>query len=356
MSKSAIFQKVVVYYTTEKKSRVYLKRLIGGRYIAMSVPVSVNKELHKDAVNAVKEDFLDVDTPIPGQNFVCLSFVSPEKTLKEKYLWCLSEFLKDLFVPMTIPIADNPDNKSTKIQEFLKTGKIDYNEVKAMWDDFMFLNEQKLNDNFDKKSDFQTSVRGVKIRGTYESYKQAKRRADQLAETNKSFHVYIGQVGYWLPWDPNPDNIEDQQYQEKELNALMKNYKENLASKDMFYNERKQEKLQEAQERLRKQKEETKQETPDTAEAVSNINKMRHIVDEKNNIMFSAMKDKQPELPTQPVPVTPVTPVTPEIELSDNQEQVDDSKVVVDTSTMFQEPDTWMARKLEQQRLKSAQP
>ena len=31
-----------------------------------------------------KEDFLEVDSKIPGQNYVCLSFVSPEKTLKQK--------------------------------------------------------------------------------------------------------------------------------------------------------------------------------------------------------------------------------------------------------------------------------
>ena len=32
-------------------------------------------------------DYLEVDNPIPGQNYVCLSFVSPEKTLKEKELF-----------------------------------------------------------------------------------------------------------------------------------------------------------------------------------------------------------------------------------------------------------------------------
>ena len=28
------------------------------------------------------EDYLEVDNPIPGQNYVCLSFVSPKKLLK----------------------------------------------------------------------------------------------------------------------------------------------------------------------------------------------------------------------------------------------------------------------------------
>ena len=35
-----------------------------------------NKEENEEKI---KEDFLEVDQPIPGQNYVCLSFVSPEK-------------------------------------------------------------------------------------------------------------------------------------------------------------------------------------------------------------------------------------------------------------------------------------
>ena len=31
-----------------------------------------------------KVDYLEVDDPIPGQNFVCLSFLSPEKLIQEK--------------------------------------------------------------------------------------------------------------------------------------------------------------------------------------------------------------------------------------------------------------------------------
>jgi len=32
----------------------------------------------------VNEDFLEVDKPIPGQNYACLSFVSPENIIKQK--------------------------------------------------------------------------------------------------------------------------------------------------------------------------------------------------------------------------------------------------------------------------------
>ena len=30
------------------------------------------------------EDYLDVDKPLPGQNYYCISFVSPNKVLEQK--------------------------------------------------------------------------------------------------------------------------------------------------------------------------------------------------------------------------------------------------------------------------------
>ena len=42
----------------------------------------------------VEQDFLEVDRPIPGQNFVCLSFISPENILEDKKLYTLYKFMK----------------------------------------------------------------------------------------------------------------------------------------------------------------------------------------------------------------------------------------------------------------------
>ena len=39
-------------------------------------------------------DYLDEDRPIPGQKYVCLSFVSPEKVLDDKKLFNLYRFMK----------------------------------------------------------------------------------------------------------------------------------------------------------------------------------------------------------------------------------------------------------------------
>ena len=69
-------------------------------------PQSVSKEQHekqKKQLDELDTDFLDIDKPIPGQNFVCLSFVSPEAAVKERYLWYLKEFLNDLVSPIPQP-------------------------------------------------------------------------------------------------------------------------------------------------------------------------------------------------------------------------------------------------------------
>ena len=35
----------------------------------------------------IEEDFLDVDKPLPGQNYYCISFVSPDKVIQQKELF-----------------------------------------------------------------------------------------------------------------------------------------------------------------------------------------------------------------------------------------------------------------------------
>ena len=62
-------------------------------------------------------------------------------------------------------------------------------------------------------------------------------------------------MGYWLPWDPCADRVQNEEYLEEELNTLMKEYKENEVRKDMFYEEQKREKTQAAvRERLEAEK------------------------------------------------------------------------------------------------------
>jgi hypothetical protein len=161
-------------------------------------------------------DYLDVDIPIPGQQYVCISFISPEKVLIQKEQFIMKRFIKSL-TDETGNLVINADDFNTK------------------YDDYIAINTQELEEEFHKESKFQTTMRGVKIRGTYNTYDEATQRAKTLQSSDRDFHVFVGQVGYWLPWDPNADNIAEQEYMEKELNELMSSYKSNQLQRDMFY-------------------------------------------------------------------------------------------------------------------------
>ena len=181
-------------------------------------------------------DYLDVDTPIPGQQWACISFISPEKVLVKKEQFVMKKFIKSL-VNTEGNITINADEFDTK------------------YDDYISLNTEEIEADFHKESGFQTSMRGVKIRGVYNTYDEATQRAKILQSSDRDFHVFVGQVGYWLPWDPNADNIAEQEYMEKELNELMRNYKSNQLQRDMFYqNQVDEQKRQAAQETEEKKK------------------------------------------------------------------------------------------------------
>jgi hypothetical protein len=179
-------------------------------------------------------DYLDIDSPINGQNYVCLSFVSPESVIEERHAFNVSKYL----------------------QSIAKSEGKDFDKLFSQYNDFCYKHEDNLQKEFDERNNFKTSVRGVKVRGVYQSRQEAELRASKLHKSDQNFHVYVGQVGYWLPWDPNADQIEDEHFTDSQLNELMQKYKENNVNKDIFYEEQKRDKIRSAQEeRLRAEKE-----------------------------------------------------------------------------------------------------
>jgi hypothetical protein len=56
----------------------------------------------------------------------------------------------------------------------------------------------------------------------------------------------VADVGEWLPWDPNPEEIQESEYQNDQLNKLMQAYRENASKRDAFFEEEKRQKMAEA--------------------------------------------------------------------------------------------------------------
>ena len=202
--------------------------------------------------NIVKEDFLEIDDPIGGQQFVCLSFVSPEDIIQNKEAFKTAKFL----------------------QSYAKDKGMKFNEVYEDYLNFQYKFQDEIQKDYDSENKGQTNIRGVKVRGVYSSKEEAEARAKRLHRLDSTFHVFIGQVGYWLPWNPCADKIDDEKFLDSGLNELMEKYKENNINKDLMYEEQKREKLKAAQEEVlaaKKKEDENKLEDKIVEESVSDI-------------------------------------------------------------------------------------
>ena len=89
------------------------------------------------------------------------------------------------------------------------------------FEDFKYKNETDLTEKFTEDNDFCTNVRGVKVRGVYDTKREADVRAKVLQRQDKHHSVFVGQVGYWLPWDPSLSYLDkvEGQYLDNDLNT-----------------------------------------------------------------------------------------------------------------------------------------
>ena len=227
---------------------------------------------------AVVEDFLDEDAEIPGQRYVLLSFLSPEKVLEKKDLFFFEKFLRAYEVDWKIKnlekfmvdvvkhINDELDDRARELEKneqheqaqlcrknrlriddimnqyngFVQKSREDINKTKIAeaYDDFLFANKTKLEDEYYAKNEFRTSVRGLKVRGVFGNPKEAELKAKKLQQKDKYHNILVGDVGKWLPWDPASHEVADQDYNNDQLNSLMKKYKENEDDREKFFDER----------------------------------------------------------------------------------------------------------------------
>jgi len=223
---------------------------------------------------APREDFLEEDPEISGQKFCLLSFLSPEKVLNNKNLFFFNKFLgtydrgqrvqcmEKYLVDTVTSINNKLDKEVTRLliadlsgaadicrqsklqldtvvdeyQTFVKNSEKEISEskLKDMYDEFLYANKDKLEDEFFTKNDFRTTVRGLKVRGVYGSQAEAVARSKKLQRNDTLHNIFVGEIGKWLPWDPEPNDVADQEYAEDQLNTLMKKYKENDEARETF--------------------------------------------------------------------------------------------------------------------------
>ena len=224
------------------------------------------------------EDFLDEDTEIPGQRYVLLSFLSPEKVLDKKELFFFQRFLQSYEVEWKVKNLEKylvdvvaginsqldervkelekadqfdaaeicrknrlrMDDVLSDYQGFIQKNRADIQKTKIAeaYDDFMYAQKDKLEEEFYAANDFRTSIRGLKVRGVFGNVKEAEIKAKKLQNKDKYHSIFMGEMGKWTPWDPNPHEIKEQEYNNDQLNTLMKKYHENEDSREQFFEQR----------------------------------------------------------------------------------------------------------------------
>jgi hypothetical protein len=249
------------------------------------------------AAEAKEQVFLEADDEIRGQKYVCLSFLTPSRTLlrnKDQYFFSqfmthyamdykiratesfvlgklrdIQNVLSDVSLDLAnVNLVDASGNTArdaavervTKARETLarqtasdleahvKANLTDFKEstIVEEYEKFMTAHEQRLEDEFHKQNNFQTTVHGLKVRGVYSNMEQATARAKTLHKKDPYFNVYVADVGEWLPWDPNPEQISESEYLNEDLNKLMRQYKENAAEREAHFEEMKRQKMADA--------------------------------------------------------------------------------------------------------------
>ena len=237
-------------------------------------------------------DYLEEDPEIPTQRYCIVSFISPEKVIKQKQEFMNEKFVEWLEYDWKISGMEKYNSfiakkYNLKVEDLFKdledfrsihNGDIRQTDIHEKYEVFLLKNEKDLETLFTEKVEFRTNVRGVKLRRVFGNLEECQTYSKILQKRYPNDNLYIGKVGAWLPWDPSEHMMPEVEYAEKELNDLMRKYKENEMNRELFFEEEKATKVQaqrkENEERRKKALEDAKKDsgvadTSDLAAAIS---------------------------------------------------------------------------------------
>lgn len=203
-------------------------------------------------------DYLDEDPEIPTQRYCVISFLSPEKIIKQKAEFFNEKFIEwmdydwkvkgmeHLMAFVAKKYSLKVDDLFKDMQEFTKVhnDEVKKTDVHEQYQVFLLKHEKDLEAEFTEKVEFRTNVRGVKVRRTFANLEECQQYAKVLQRRYPKDSLYVGKVGCWLPWDPSEHLMPEVEYAEKELNEMMRKYKENEVNREIFFEEEKTQKIE----------------------------------------------------------------------------------------------------------------
>lgn len=215
-------------------------------------------------------DYLDEDPEIPTQKYCIVSFLSPERVIQDKNRFFFERFIQFMDYDWKVKglehfMAFLSKKYSLKIDDLLKDAEefakvrdaeIRQTDVEEQYQVFLLKHEKELQEQYDNKVEFRSNIRGVKVRRCFATVEEAQVMAKVFQRKYPKDNLYIGKVGAWLPWDPSEHLMPEVEYAEKELNELMRRYKENEANKEIFFAEERESKIKAQKEENERRKRE----------------------------------------------------------------------------------------------------
>lgn len=243
------------------------------------------KKLPSGENNPKYVDLCDEDAPIAGQKFVCMSFISPEKVLKKREVFLFNQFIKqwefsksmeryfDFIHFIAFKYNLKVDGLVNDFNDFVKeeNDKLKKSGIEDDYKNFMDKQEEKLNEQFSRENSFQTSVRGLKVRGVFPTQEEAELKSKKLREQDPNHDIFVGPVGIWIPWDPDAYKTGRVEFLEDELNAL---HKEKMKNEEMA--------KKEFEDRVRETKKKAIMENIEKAKKSGNV--LTQTIDEEGNL------------------------------------------------------------------------
>lgn len=210
--------------------------------MSFSKPIGVELKTNLDGSDNPKYiDLLDEDKSIAGQKFACLSFISPEQILKQKDNFNFEEFIKswdfnksmEKFTQflnfLSFKYSISFDKITEDLKEFVKDERVSIMNanISDEYKNFIDEHEDRLEAEFGEKYNFQTSVRGIKVRGVFPTQQEAELRCKMLRQVDPNHDIYVGPMGTWIPFHPEAYKTGKVEYMEETLNELMSEKKKN---------------------------------------------------------------------------------------------------------------------------------
>jgi excinuclease UvrABC nuclease subunit len=93
---------------------------------------------------------------------------------------------------------------------------------------------------------------GMKIRGVFDLHSEAEDYVKRLIKLDPLFDIYICQMYDWCLVPPDPEKINNQTYQNEELNKIVSEYRKNQIYAKEHFEERKREMMEQAADEARR--------------------------------------------------------------------------------------------------------